>query len=142
MLRRAAEKLQASSAPLRFKAVVADRRGIVSLRDGAEPTMQTFATAAEEEAAVVAAVRGALDRGVPPEAIAVLARTKSLLEDRFAPALRLRARRALPPENAALLIEPHEFLQVCLAIRTPAVEPKRSRITEGRPKTPSVEDGL
>jgi superfamily I DNA/RNA helicase len=65
----------------------ADRRGIVSLRDGYEPVMQTFDSAGDEERAVVTTVKEALSRSVPPEAIAVLARTKSLLVDRFGPAL-------------------------------------------------------
>jgi superfamily I DNA/RNA helicase len=65
----------------------ADSRGIVSLRDGREPVMQTFDSAGDEERAVVTTVQEALGRGVSPEAIAVVARTKSLLLDRFGPAL-------------------------------------------------------
>jgi superfamily I DNA/RNA helicase len=57
-----------------------------SLRDGPEPVLRAFDTAEQEEAAVVAAVKAALDRGLPPEAIAVVARTKSLLTQRFGPA--------------------------------------------------------
>lgn len=65
----------------------ADRRGAVSLRDGQEPALRSFELPQEEEAAVVETVQSALQRGVPPEAIVVVARTKSLLEQRFGPAL-------------------------------------------------------
>jgi superfamily I DNA/RNA helicase/mRNA-degrading endonuclease RelE of RelBE toxin-antitoxin system len=58
-----------------------------SLRDGSEPVLKAFDSADEEERAVAQVVKAALNRGVTPDSIAVVARTKSLLTEHFGPAL-------------------------------------------------------
>lgn len=65
----------------------ADRRGYVSLREGPVPDVRGFATALDEESAVVATVQAHLDAGTPAEAICVVARTTGPLRDRLGPAL-------------------------------------------------------
>ncbi len=65
----------------------ADRRGYVSLREGAAPVVRVSKSQADEERDVVAIVRDAITRGVPPESICVIARTHGPLKDRFEPAL-------------------------------------------------------
>ncbi|MDQ3030944.1 MAG: AAA family ATPase [Myxococcota bacterium] len=65
----------------------ADRRGYVSVREGVAPFVQCFATALEEERAVVETVQAAIELGHPPQSICIVARTRRPLVDRFGPAL-------------------------------------------------------
>jgi mRNA-degrading endonuclease RelE of RelBE toxin-antitoxin system len=65
----------------------ADRRGHVSLREGAAPQVHRFDSPAAEAQGVVEMVKSRLAGGVPPEHICVVGRTRGPLIDRFAPAL-------------------------------------------------------
>lgn len=65
----------------------ADRRGYVSLREGMAPVVRVASTQLDEERAVTDIVKDCLERGVPSEGICVVARTRSLLVDRFGAAL-------------------------------------------------------
>jgi len=56
-----------------------ERRGIVSVFDGPPPQVQTFATAAEEKAAVRGAVAGWLADGIEPHEIGIFVRTPDLV---------------------------------------------------------------
>jgi len=65
----------------------ADRRGYVSLREGAAPSVAVFPTQVDEERAVTDAVKTVLGLGWQPEDICVVARTRHPLIDRFEKAL-------------------------------------------------------
>lgn len=69
-----------------------ERRGIVSVFDGPAPTVETFATPAEEAAAVGAAVAGWLTDGVAPHEIGIFVRTPDFVT---------RARAAVPKMEGA-----------------------------------------
>ncbi|MCA9587091.1 MAG: DEAD/DEAH box helicase, partial [Myxococcales bacterium] len=66
---------------------LADRRGHVSLREGPSPRIHACTSNADEAAAVVAAVKAAIEAGTAAESICIVARTHGPLRDRFAPAL-------------------------------------------------------
>jgi superfamily I DNA/RNA helicase/mRNA-degrading endonuclease RelE of RelBE toxin-antitoxin system len=65
----------------------ADRRGYVSVREGPPPVVRHFPTARAEEEAALEIVRELLAIPLPAESICLLARTRGILVDRFAPAL-------------------------------------------------------
>lgn len=62
-------------------------KGYVSLRAGVPPVVQHFQDAADEHAFLVGEVKRLLEDDVLPEEICVVARTKWLLEQQYAPAL-------------------------------------------------------
>lgn len=63
-------------------------KGYHSLRQGAPPTVEHFAAAAEEGKEIVARVRAWLGEGVPAEHVCLTARTNELLTDRYQPLLK------------------------------------------------------
>lgn len=65
----------------------ADRRGYVSVREGPPPIVRHFPTARAEEEAAVEIVRELLAIPLAAESVCLLARTRGILLDRFAPAL-------------------------------------------------------
>lgn len=65
----------------------ADMRGYISLRQGPSPFVHPSKSASQEEAEVVGVAKAQIEKGVPAEAICVVARTHGLLVNRFQPAL-------------------------------------------------------
>lgn len=65
----------------------ADRRGYVSLREGAAPHIELLDSPLDEERRVVETVKQKIAGGLSPQEICIAARTRAPLVDRFGPAL-------------------------------------------------------